>query len=104
MQVALTDDDMVFIVACGLSHILFMPSYWKNKALLSALAERWHSDHNTFHFPNGEIIVTPEDVYKILWILITGEIVQYDVEEQCRTTALREVFAVPQLSGYSVAW
>lgn len=73
-------------------------------ALLIVLVERWHSNHNTFHLPTGEITVTPKDVYRILWIPISGDLVQYDVEEKGGTMALREVFANPKLIGYSVAW
>lgn len=55
-----------------------MPKYRINRGLLTALAERWHSDHNTFHLATGEMTVTPEDVYHILGILVVGELVRYD--------------------------
>lgn len=60
------------IDACGLRHILYMPKIRMNRGLLIALVERWHSDHNSFHFPTREISVTKEDVYKILHIPIIG--------------------------------
>lgn len=37
----------------------------------------------------------PEDVYQILRIPITWELVEYDVEEADGTDALREVFGDP---------
>lgn len=46
----------------------------------------------------------PKDVYQILWIPITREMVEYDVEEVGGTDALREVFVDPQIVGYSMAW
>ncbi|XP_059066280.1 uncharacterized protein LOC131857610 [Cryptomeria japonica] len=52
----------------------------------------------------GEIIVTPKDVYRILRISITGELVVYDVEESGGIDAMREVFVDPQIASYSVAW
>lgn len=81
MRRDLTDDDREVIAVCGLSHILSMPCYPKIKALLTTLAERWHSDHNKFHLPTGEITVTTEDVYQILRIPIIGELVTRDVEK-----------------------
>lgn len=83
-----TDDDRVAIVACRLSHILFISYYWKNGALLTALAKRWHSEHNTFHLSTREIIVTPKDVYQILHIPITAKLVTYDVEKHGGTEEL----------------
>lgn len=56
--------------------------------LLKTLAERWHSEHNTFHFSTSEITVTHEDVYRILRIPVVGELVLYDAHEQGRTDAL----------------
>lgn len=66
------------IDACGLCHLLYMASITHNRGLLTTLVERWHSELNTFHLPTGEIGVTLEDVYRILCIPITGELVQYD--------------------------
>ncbi|XP_059071254.1 serine/threonine-protein phosphatase 7 long form homolog [Cryptomeria japonica] len=81
-----------------------MSPYQKNRALLTALAERWYNKHNTFHLPKGEFTVTLKDVYRIIWIPITGDLVVYDVEKIGRTDALREVFGDPYIAGYSVAW
>ncbi|XP_057813576.1 uncharacterized protein LOC131027510 [Cryptomeria japonica] len=48
--------------------------------------------------------MTLEDVYQILRILITSELVEYDVEEVDETDALQEMFVNPHIVGYSVAW
>lgn len=100
----MTDDDQAMLKACRLIHLLLMPSYWNNKALLVALVEIWHSENNTFNLLIEEIIVTPEDVYLILWILITGELVVYDVEEIGGADALQDIFGDPLIVGYSVGW
>lgn len=65
-----------------------------NRGLLNALAERWNSEHNTFHLPIGEISVsvTLEDVYRILHIPGTGELVQYDYQDLGGTEACRAMF------------
>ncbi|XP_059064143.1 uncharacterized protein LOC131056284 [Cryptomeria japonica] len=60
-----------------------------NRTSLTALVERFHNAHNTFHLPTGELIVTPKDVYRILQIPITEELVQYYRHEAGGTTALR---------------
>ena len=39
---------------------------------MTALAERWHSEHNTFHLPIGEITVSPEDVWRIVRVPRVG--------------------------------
>lgn len=70
-----------------------MPKITHNRGLLTELAKRWHSEHNTFHLPSSEISVTLEDVYRILHILVIGELVQYDFEDRIGTKACRAVFA-----------
>lgn len=89
---------------CGLSSLIEMPQYTINRDLLTTLAERWHSEHNTFHLPTGEITVTPEDVYLILRILVIGHIVYYDLYEQGDTDAVRRVFHDDQICGYDIPW
>lgn len=54
----------------GLFHAAFMPAIRANRGLLTALCERWHSETCSFHLPTGEAMITLEDVYRILWILI----------------------------------
>lgn len=74
----LTQYEIRHIDAYGLRHLLYMPDITHNGGLLTALAKRWHSEYNIFHLPTGEISVTLEDVYMILHIPVTGELVQYD--------------------------
>lgn len=81
-----------------------MPQISINRGLLTTLAERWHNEHNTFHFPTGEMTVTLEDVYRILWIPIVRELVLYDSTEQGGTDALRRVFEDDQICGYKIPW
>lgn len=55
-----------------------MPDIHVNHEMLTALVERFHSEHNTFHLPVGEMTITPEDVYRILRILFDGDKADYD--------------------------
>lgn len=71
---------------------------------MTALAERWHSDHNTFHLAISEMTVTPKDVYQILGILVVGELVIYDHTEQGGTEVLRRIFVDERISGYDISW
>ncbi|XP_059070503.1 protein MAIN-LIKE 2-like [Cryptomeria japonica] len=62
----------------GLYDVMHMLMIRMNHRLITALAERWHSETCTFHLVQGEITVTLEDVWRILRILIQGELVIYD--------------------------
>lgn len=75
-----------------------------NKGLLTTLAERWHNEHNTFHLPTGEISVTLEDVYRILHIPVTGELVQYDYQDQVGIEACKVVFADESIGRGEIRW
>jgi hypothetical protein len=55
-----------------------MPDLRVNHGLLTALVEGFHSEMNTFHLPQGEMMVTPEDVYQILRVPFHGLRVEYD--------------------------
>lgn len=79
----------------GLRHVLYVPEFRANMDLLTALAERWHSETCTFHLPMGEMTVTLEDVYRILHIPIDGELIPYDRDGD--REALRRVFQDPGL-------
>lgn len=59
----LVPTEVAVIAQCGLSSLIDMPQIRINRGLLIALAERWHSEYNTFHLATGEMIVTLEDVY-----------------------------------------
>lgn len=100
----LLQSDRDVIEACGLRSLLDMPEVRLNRALLTALAERWHSDTNTFHLPNGGITVIPEDIYCILRIPVMREIVVFDSREVGGTDALRRIFRDDQIAGYFIPW
>lgn len=71
----MTLGDQAAIEAMGLRHVLYVPKFQANMGLLTALAERWHSETCTFHLPMGEMTVTLEDVYRIP---IDGDLIPYD--------------------------
>lgn len=49
-----------------------------NLGLLTTLVELWHIERCAFHLAMGDMIVTLEDVWRILHISIRGELVTYD--------------------------
>lgn len=51
-----------------------MPHIQTNHGLLTILAKQWHSKHNTFHFPIGEVTINLEDVYCILQVPYHGDL------------------------------
>lgn len=78
LRLELTAKDRATIEDMGLRHILYVPKFRANMGLLTALAERWHSETCTFHLLMGEMTVTLEDVYRILRIPIDRELISYD--------------------------
>lgn len=74
----LTQIEVDCIAATGLYEVMHMPVIRMNHGLITALAERWHSETCTFHLAQGEMTVTLEDVWRILRIPIRGELVTYD--------------------------
>lgn len=100
----LSFEDRAAIKEMGLRHVLYVPEFQANMGLLTALAERWHSEMCTFHLPMGEMTVTLEDVYKILRVSIDGEMILYDRDGD--KEALRWVFQDPglEMRAGHVAW
>lgn len=75
-----------------------------NRGLLTPLAKRWHSEHNMFHLPIGEISVTVEDVYRILHIYVIGDLVQYDYQDLGGIEVCRAVFGDESIDGREIRW
>lgn len=100
----LSQADLEIIDRCGLSSLLDMPRFTVNRALLIALAERWHSDMNTFHFATGEITVTPEDCYRILRIPVVGALLPYEQSVEGRIETLCQIVHDDTVCGYEIPW
>lgn len=100
----LTQADRDVIERCGLSSLLGMPWYIINWGLLTALAESWHSDTNTFNLAISEVIVTPEDCYRILQIPVIGELLPYEQMEEDGIEALCRIFHDDHICGYEIPW
>ena len=60
----------------GFGWLLVMSYIRANNMLLTVLAERWHSEHKTFHLPTREVTITLEDVYQILQVHSHGDVVR----------------------------
>ncbi|KAH9306811.1 hypothetical protein KI387_011215, partial [Taxus chinensis] len=67
-----------------------------------ALIERWDPATNVFHLPTGEMTITLEDVYRILRLLIDGEVV-FQVDAEIAMDSILHVFgdAVALLTYHS---
>lgn len=85
----LTQAERDIIERCGLSSLLDMPRYTINRGSLTSLADRWHNDTNTFYLAIGEMMVTPEDCYSILWIPMVEDFLPYEQTGEGGTKALR---------------
>ena len=61
----------------GQEHADGVASYWMrvDKALLTALVDRWRPETHTFHLPCGEIALTLEDVAYLLGLPLDGDAV-----------------------------
>ena len=98
----LTESDRVLIAACGLHHALYWPLIRANRGLMTAIVERWHSETSTFHLPIGEITITLEDVYRILRLPITRELVQYD--QHGGIEVCQDIFSDDELDEDEISW
>jgi hypothetical protein len=86
----------------GFTHLLKMSQFQVNRGLLIAVAKRWHLDHNTFYLPMGEMIVTPEDVYRIFWIPTIGDLVYNNLPAGGAT--FQDLFGDDSIGDDSVSW
>ena len=62
----LTDKEQQALRDMGFWYLLMIPYIQADHKLLTTLAKRWYSDHNTFHLPTGEETIMLEDMYRIL--------------------------------------
>lgn len=92
------------IDVCGLTHLLSFLDICVNHGILTTLVERFHSEHNTFHLSVGELTITPEDVYRILYIPFARDKVDYDSGHLPRLQAVRHVFRDPNILTHSISW
>lgn len=61
------------IEKAGFGYFRFLPSINLDKALVSALVERWRRETNTFHMTVGEMTITLEDVALLLGLKVNGD-------------------------------
>ena len=71
----------------GFWHVYKVGYHKLDRALITALIERWRPETNTFHMLEGEITVTLQDVAVILGLVVDGDAitgrVDFDVVNYC---------------------
>lgn len=72
--------------------------------MLTTLVERFHLEHNAFHLLTREMTITPEDIYRIIWIPFTGDIVEYDSSLHPDIDALRRLLHDDTIIAWSIFW
>ncbi|KAF6135386.1 hypothetical protein GIB67_027260 [Kingdonia uniflora] len=58
----------------GLGRIRAISYKHYNSALITAFAERWHPETNSFHFKWGEMTITLEDVSRLIGLRVDGDL------------------------------
>lgn len=76
-----------------------IPSISLDNPLISALAERWRTETNTFHLMVGEMTITLKDVALLLGLLVEGEPVLGVTYTSCSKVCERFLGKVSE-SGY----
>lgn len=87
----LDDVYITHINALGLSYLCQILALLVNHSLLKTLVECFYSKMNAFHLPQGEMTITLEDIYRILWIPFYGPQVVYYIVQWIGTEALRAI-------------
>lgn len=100
----LFDIDRAHIDLCGLTHLLQLLDICINHNMLMTLVERFHSKNNMFHFLVGEMMITPEDIYRILYIPFSRVKVDYDAVHLPGLLVVRQVFRDPNILTRSISW
>lgn len=100
----LSDAERAHIDLCGFGYLLRMSDICVNHGMLTVLVECFHSEHNNFHLPVGEMMITPEDVDGILRILFAGDKVDYDSTQRLSVLALRWIFHDETILECTTTW
>ncbi|XP_068647968.1 LOW QUALITY PROTEIN: protein MAIN-LIKE 1-like [Aristolochia californica] len=69
------DRIMPYIVKAGFAHFVKLRWFRLDRALITALIERWRRETHTFHLPFGEMTITLQDVAILLGLHIDGDAV-----------------------------
>lgn len=100
---SLDDADRAHIARLGLSSLCWILAVMVNHGLLTTLVEHFHSEMNGFHLPVGEMMITPEDIWRILRIPFHGAKVVYDRVPRAGTKALSIVFEKELQRGQAIS-
>ncbi|KAH1232450.1 Protein MAINTENANCE OF MERISTEMS [Glycine max] len=66
------------VAGTGLSPLIGCSMVSGDPGLISAFAERWHRETNTFHLPVGELTITLDDVACLLHLPIIGALHRFE--------------------------
>ncbi|KAM7463787.1 hypothetical protein LguiA_031908 [Lonicera macranthoides] len=99
-QWTLTPKQIDLVKKAGFGFLRLIPAISLDNPLISALAERWRRETNTFHLTVGEMTVTLEDVAYLLGLSIDGKPVIGFTYTQCDAVCLNFLGKVPN-SGYT---
>ncbi|KAG9456253.1 hypothetical protein H6P81_000761 [Aristolochia fimbriata] len=69
------DRIMPYIVRAGFAHFVKLRWFRLDRALITALIERWRRETQTFHLPFGEMTITLQDVAVLLGLRVDGDAV-----------------------------
>jgi hypothetical protein len=98
-QWTLTSKQIELVNRAGFGFLRLIPAISLDNPLISALAERWRRETNTFHFNVGEMTVSLEDVAYLLGLSVDGNPVIGFTYTQCDAVCLNFLGRVPDL-GY----
>ncbi|KAH9314735.1 hypothetical protein KI387_023362, partial [Taxus chinensis] len=88
---------VILLKAVGLGPVARMPSIVLDHGLLTALAERWHSESQCFRLPTREMTVTIEDVWQILRVPMMGTLIKYSSDAGLIRVACNALFGVDDI-------
>lgn len=71
-----------------------MPAIRFHPVMLMALMERWDPDTCTFHLPIGEMMVTLEDLYRILCLPIRGATMTYATDRSVEDYQREQIYCI----------